>query len=60
MTMLVKPAPGLKVRYPESRLHLAEESAEVPESSYWLRRLACGDVVKADPPRNEPESEGDE
>lgn len=49
--MYVKPKPGLKVRDEHSRLHLPEEGKEVPESSYWLRRLRSGDVVKVDPPK---------
>lgn len=48
--MFVKPAPGLKVRDPQSKRHLPEEGAEVPDSdSYWVRRLIDGDVVKAAP-----------
>jgi hypothetical protein len=47
--MFVKPAPGLKVRDEISRLHLPAEGREVPESSYWLRRLASGDVIKVEP-----------
>lgn len=47
--MFVKPAPGLKVRDPDSRLHIPEEGAEVPESSYWLRRLSDGDVLTCAP-----------
>lgn len=45
--MFVKPAPGLKVRDPISRLHLPETGKEVPESTYWMRRLAAKDVVPA-------------
>jgi hypothetical protein len=48
--VFVKPAPGLKVRDPISKLHLAESGQEVPESSYWLRRLADGDVLLIDAP----------
>lgn len=49
--MFVKPAAGLKVRDPDSLLHLPPEGAEVPESQFWFRRLAAGDVVRveADP-----------
>jgi hypothetical protein len=43
--MFVKPAPGLKVRDPDSKLHLPESGKEVHESTYWLRRLADGDVI---------------
>lgn len=47
--MFVKPAAGVKVRDPISRLHLPEEGREVPEDTYWTRRLAGGDVVRASP-----------
>jgi hypothetical protein len=47
--MFVKPKPGLKVRDEMSRLHLPEEGKEVPESSYWLRRLRSGDVTRCEP-----------
>jgi hypothetical protein len=46
--MFVKPAPGLRVRDPISRLHLPEGGAEVPESSYWIRRVQSGDVVRVE------------
>jgi hypothetical protein len=47
--MFVKPAEGRKVRHPITKQHLDAEGAEVPESTYWLRRLAEGDVVPAAP-----------
>ena len=34
------------VRDPRSRDKLPPEGAKVPDTSYWLRRLECGDVVK--------------
>lgn len=43
--MFVKPAPGLKVRDPVTKQHLPESGTEVPEDSYWIRRIADGDVV---------------
>jgi hypothetical protein len=46
--MFVKPAPGTKVRDPISRLHIPESGVEVPESSYWIRRVQSGDVVRVD------------
>jgi hypothetical protein len=48
--MFVKPAPGLKVRDPISFLHIPETGKEVPESSYWYRRLRSGDIVVCSPP----------
>ncbi len=43
--MFVKPKDGLPVRDPATKRHLPAEGKEVPETSYWLRRLKCGDVV---------------
>lgn len=59
--MRIKPArPGLLVRDPVSKRPLPDSGRDVPETSYWLRRLAAGDVipamVQADPI---PDSEGD-
>ncbi|MCP4352292.1 MAG: DUF2635 domain-containing protein [Desulfobacterales bacterium] len=43
--MRVKPAKGLLVRMPEAHFSiLPEKGAEVPNSTYWNRRLKCGDV----------------
>jgi hypothetical protein len=48
--MLVKPAPGLKVRDPQSKQHIPETGIEVSETdSYWARRLLDGDVVEVKP-----------
>lgn len=43
--MFVKAKKGLKVRDPKTKRHLPDEGKEVPESSFWLRRLNAGDVV---------------
>ena len=48
--MFVKPAhPDLLVANPEAIApmprHLAPEGAEVPDTEYWRRRIAHGDVV---------------
>ncbi len=45
--MFIKPKAGLKVRDPISKTHLLEAGEDKPESSYWVRRLASGDVVMA-------------
>jgi hypothetical protein len=52
--MFVKPAhPDLLVASPEARppmpRHLPAEGAEVPDTQYWRRRIADGDVVLAQP-----------
>lgn len=47
MTMLfVKPAPGLTVRDPAApgAAPLPSEGKAVPRDSFWLRRIADGDV----------------
>lgn len=54
--MFVKPArPELLVANPEALAplprHLPAAGAEVPDTEYWRRRLADGDVVAAKPPR---------
>jgi hypothetical protein len=48
--MFVKPAhPDLLVANPEARppmpRHLPAEGAEVPDTQYWRRRIADGDVI---------------
>jgi hypothetical protein len=52
--MFVKPAtPDLLVANPEALppmpRHLPAEGAEVPDTQYWRRRIADGDVVLAQP-----------
>lgn len=51
--MKVKPAKGMLVRDPYTRVPLPPEGRNVPENSYWLRRVMFGDVVKI----GEPEAE---
>jgi hypothetical protein len=46
--VLIKPVPGRVVRDPVSMRPVPEGGREVPESAYWLRRLAAGDVVLTD------------
>ena len=57
--MYVIPAAGLTVRDPISRKALPPEGREVPESSYWQKRLNAGDVVRGTPPAPEPAPECD-
>lgn len=47
--IFVKPAPGLKIRDPETKLHLPEEGAQVVKSSFWSRRIKDGDVLTTEP-----------
>jgi hypothetical protein len=45
--MFIKPAPGIKVRDPNSKLHIPETGVEVSATdTYWARRLIDGDVVE--------------
>jgi hypothetical protein len=46
-TRFIKPAPGLKVRKPDGG-ELKAEGEKVEINSYWLRRLADGDVSARD------------
>ncbi len=50
--MFVKPRAGVKVRDPQSAIlaHIPETGCDVPESSYWIRRIRSGDVVLAERP----------
>ncbi|WP_322080166.1 DUF2635 domain-containing protein [Burkholderia cenocepacia] len=48
--MIVKPAPGLKVRHPVTKQFLPAEGIEVPDGDiFWTRAAADGDVVIAAP-----------
>jgi len=47
--MFVKPTTGRAVRDPVKGTLLPVEGAEVPESTFWNRRLRDGDVEKLDP-----------
>ena len=45
----VKPAPGILVRIPERDWRPMDAAGEaVPDTYYWLRRLADGDVVRVE------------
>ena len=53
--MYVKPADGVLVRLPDgSNNFLDEHGANVPQSLFWFRRLAKGDVVLAERPADRP------
>lgn len=47
--MFVKPNNGLSVRDPVKGSPLPEGGAEVPDNTFWQRRLRDGDVVPAKP-----------
>lgn len=49
--MRVKPAvPGAVIRDPHTKRPLPAEGGEVPENSFWVRRLREGEVVRIDAP----------
>lgn len=54
-TMLVKPAANRRVLDPQTRQPLPAEGAEVPRGTYWMRRLADGDVVETTKPKSKKE-----
>lgn len=59
--MFVKPAPGVKVRDPRTKQHLIDAGVDVPDGdTYWLRRIADGDVVEVKPAAAKPAQKGKE
>lgn len=55
--MKVKPAiQGAIIRDPITRQPLPAEGRDVPDNSFWRRRLADGEVVLVKPAGNEPVS----
>jgi hypothetical protein len=51
--MFVKPAPGRAVRDPHTYQLLPDDGRNVPDDSFWLRRLRDGDVVEEEDKRAE-------
>jgi Protein of unknown function (DUF2635) len=49
-TTRIKPAPGKVIVHPITRMRVPAEGETVPESAYWLRRIADGDVIVGTPP----------
>ena len=50
--MFVVPGKDLTVRDPVTREPLPPGGAEVPRSTYWLRRLRDGDVTEGKAPKS--------
>jgi hypothetical protein len=47
--MKVKPVdPAAVIRDPHTRQPLPAEGGDVPENSFWIRRLLAGEVVRLD------------
>jgi len=57
--MRVKPAKGRAMRWPGTLRLLKYSGEDVPETAFWLRAKAKGDVVSAedDPAEGEPDRE---
>ena len=48
-TSQIKPAPGLKIRFPDRPQEvLPKNGAKVPASSFWMRRLKDGSVLRVE------------
>jgi hypothetical protein len=53
--MFVIPKPGVRVRRPvPPYAHVPVEGLEVPEESYWLRKVSDGDLLIGQPPVAHP------
>lgn len=52
--MIVKPVADRSVRDPVKGTFLPETGAEVPDNSFWRRRLNDGDVVRVPEPKVKP------
>lgn len=46
MMLKIKPAAGKAIRDPLTMKLLVSEGEEKPRNSFWIRRLAAGDVVE--------------
>jgi len=44
-TIRVRPAEGRRVRDPETGRVIPDDGANFSPSSYWFRRVRCGDVT---------------
>ncbi|EPF2621966.1 DUF2635 domain-containing protein [Yersinia enterocolitica] len=55
--MHVKPVAGRTVRDPVKGTFLPESGAEVPDNSFWRRRLNDGDVAREQPKEAKPAPE---
>ncbi|MBP8219728.1 MAG: DUF2635 domain-containing protein [Aeromonas sp.] len=53
MELYLKPKEGLTIRKPDGS-KLATEGERVPRTSFWLKRLADGDVAEVKPAAKAP------
>lgn len=47
--IFVTPAPGMKVRHPDTKKYIKEAGEHVDRSSYWTRRQIAGEVTISSP-----------
>lgn len=57
-TKILKPAGEAKIRRPDNRKHLKPEGEAVEMNSYWVRRLAAGEVVEVTAAKPAPKKTG--
>lgn len=58
MELYLKPAPGLVIKKPDGS-KLAADGEKVPRTSFWLKRLADGDVLPVEEEQAD-QDDGDE
>lgn len=46
MNIFVMPKEGLKIRRPDTKRFLSSDGENVPNNSFWKRRLSDGDVLE--------------
>lgn len=46
-TIFIKPANGLRIKDPISKIPLSSEGETKPNSTYWRRKINAGDVIVA-------------
>ncbi len=54
MELYLKPAPGLVIKKPDGS-KLAADGEQLPRTSFWLKRLADGDVRPVEEAQTEQE-----
>jgi SOS-response transcriptional repressor LexA len=54
------PAPGKKVRKPDSKDFLLEKGEAVEKNSFWTRRIQDGDVVIVKESNEKAKKQGDQ
>lgn len=56
MKMFVKPKEGIKIRRPDTGVHLDADGEFVPKNTFWARRVLDGDVIESDGPAESKDS----